>query len=111
MASNGTTTLQAYSCIGELVVDKFTSVSGRDLRAMFTPFEKKFKLVTKYPSNEGRYYKPVIDGIIVERVKECLMTLARTMIDPSLDVRTDPNKGNIRQARYRQCGPASVARR
>jgi len=74
------------------VVDKFTSVSGKDLSAMFTHFEEKFKLSTKYPSNEGKYYKPVIDGIIVERVKECLMTLARTMIDPSLDVRTEPNK-------------------
>ena len=92
MADDGTATLQAYSFIGELSVDKFTMVSGQELSAMFVPFEKAFKLMTKYPSNEGKYYKPVIDGIIVERVKECLMTLARTIIDPSLDVRTDPNK-------------------
>ena len=48
MADDGTATLQAYSFIGELMVDKFTTVSGQELSAMFGPFENVFKLCTKY---------------------------------------------------------------
>ena len=33
------------------------------------------------------------EDVLVGRVKECLVTLAATMIDHQLDIRTSPSKG------------------
>ena len=77
MANDGTTTLQTYSDIGGLMVDKFATVNGEKLSAKFLPFDKVFKTCTKYPSNEGKHSTTLNDDILADRVKECLMTLAR----------------------------------
>ena len=45
-----------------------------------------------YPHNEARHNATLRDEILVDRIKECLMTLAATMIDHPLDIRTSPSK-------------------
>ena len=68
MADDGTSTLQAYSHIGELMVDKFTTVIGEELSAKFVPYGKVFKSCTKYPSNEGRHCTTLLDDVLADRV-------------------------------------------
>ena len=81
MAGDGTSTLQAYSNIGELMVDKFITVKEEELSAKFVPLDKVSKSCAKYPSNEGRRSTTLNDEVLLDRVGECLMTLAATMID------------------------------
>ena len=95
MDDEGKSTLQAYSNIGTLVIDKTVTITGADLAAKYIKYEKKFSTLVAYPSNEGKHCKSLHDEIIVGRVKECLMTLARTMTDHPLTIRLSPTKGVV----------------
>ena len=92
---DGVVTLQPYSNIGELLVDKNTEIPGANFSAMYSPFDKQFKTIVAYPSNEAKHNKDLIDSVLVNRVKECLITLAMTMADQPLIVRTSPVRGVV----------------
>ena len=88
---DGTSTLQAYSALGVLQTGD-TKITGEELSAKFLPFDKEFKTLVEYPSNEGKYNKEMKADIFADRVKEALMVLAATIIDQPLTVRILPSK-------------------
>ena len=55
-------------------------------------FDKNFEVNGNYPHTEARHSATLKDEILVDRVKECLVALAATMIDHPLDVRASPSK-------------------
>ena len=101
IGDDGTSKLQAYSNIGELLTadDKTVTISGADLAAKYRKYDKKFSTLVAYPSNEGKYLKSLIDDILVSRAKECLLTVARTMTDHPLTIRTSPSKAVISKSK------------
>jgi hypothetical protein len=78
-----------------LIEGDFKTITGAELWADFAKYDKVFKTLDEYPSNEGRYSRSMKADIMVSRVKECLMVLAETMIDQPLIVRTSPNRAVI----------------
>ena len=92
---DGTSKLEAISAIGELIVGDFKTITGAELAGNWTPFDKLFKTLGEYPSNEGKYSRSMKADIMSSRVKECLMTLAETMIDQPIIVRTSPTNAVI----------------
>ena len=68
------------------------TISGADLAAKYKKYDKKVSTLVAYPSNEGKYFQTLIDDILVSRAKECLLTVARTMTDHPLTIRTSPSK-------------------
>ena len=74
------------------MADEILTIAGADLQAKYTKFEKVFKTLAAYPSNEGRHSQSLKDEVLVSRVKECMMTLATTMIDHPLTIRTSPSR-------------------
>ena len=74
------------------MVDNCKTVTGAELSANFVHYDKLFKTLVEYPSNEGRHSESLKAEELVNHIKECLMTLAVTMIDQPLTVRTLPSK-------------------
>jgi hypothetical protein len=83
--------LQAYSNIGELTDERLT-ITGAELAAQYVPYEKLFKTIVEYPSNEGKHCESMKADILVRRIHECLMTQAAMMIDAPLIPRILPSK-------------------
>ena len=98
IAGNGSTKLQAYSNVGALVEKKYATITGEELADQFALFEKKFVLCDSYPSHEAHHDVSSKADSIVDRVKECLLALAGTMIDHKLDIRTSPSKAVFAKA-------------
>lgn len=103
---NALTKIQKFTSLGELEVDKnenegsevkpkLLEVSGVELQTNFRPCEYKVKFITGYPKNEVKYNDDNIKQLEVNKVKECLMILARDMADHSLKIRSSPSKGIV----------------
>jgi hypothetical protein len=92
IAGDGTSKLQAYSPLGKLT-EETIEITGVELAHEYKAFDKSFKLLNEYPSNEGKYNKLLIGEVFEGRVKDCLLTLASTVPNQTVVVRLSPARG------------------
>jgi hypothetical protein len=92
IAGDGTSKLQAYSSLGK-PTEETIEITGAELAQEYKAFDKSFKLLNEYPSNEGKYNKLLIGEVLEGRVKDCLLTLASTVPDQNVVVRLSPGRG------------------
>ena len=98
IASDGSSTLQAYSNVGVLIENSHVTVTGAELADQYNLYEKKFVLHDCYPSREAHRVGSSKDNLIPERVRECMLALANTMIDHQLDIRSLPSRAVFAKA-------------
>jgi hypothetical protein len=96
-AGDGTSKLQAYSALGELEGTPVT-VPPAELAAEYKLNQSKLEFLENYPKSEGQHNKPFYIDMRVGQVKACLYTLATTMQDYELAIRTSPSRGVICKA-------------
>jgi hypothetical protein len=92
IAGDGTSKLQAYSSLGQLT-EETIEITGAELARKYKAFDKSFKLLNEYPSNDGKHNKGLIGEVLEGRVKDCLLTLASTVPNQNVVVRLSPSRG------------------